>query len=866
MRSIQRGKDRESMKVTRRDFFKKTGVVGGILALSRFFSRGSGTLVAGGVDAGARVEDTVPTMCWIGKQDCGILARRINGRVVSFVGQPNHPRNRGTLCPKGVAQIMALYDPHRVKAPLIRMNEKGVPGQWRQVSWDEALTLVGEKIKDVRARDKRLLIWQKGRSKAEAFYDDAFVKASGATKLGHGAFCSDAGYRAAEYTIGPSAVMHPDLRHTRYVLAWGWNITNAGGNKLCWITWPQQLVAAKERGLKVVAIDPRLRGAGPFANEWLPIRPATDLALALALCHSLIEQGTIDREYLANHTNAPFLVRGDGYFLREAGKEHVWDTRTNSIKPYDAPGVVPALEGTFTVGGATVKPAFQVFKEHVAPYTPEWAAHICDVPAASIRRIAKELGENAQIGSTIVVDGVTLPYRPVAIMAYHMAQQELGFQAVRAMLMVMMLLGAIEAVGGQRIDWTYKVHSNYKALDQITIKDAPYNIYLKDSMFFPINSANPSMVAKVMLNPEKYGVDYIPEVLILHMTNPAIGHASQPDILEAYRRFKFVAVIDPWLSKTADLLADVVLPAATIEKYEGPLQVTDQYTDAVALRVPPMKPLFDSRGEIDIYLDLCEKAGILYGKDGYLDQLNKSLGLKEPYTLPLDRKPTVREIFDRWAKSEGISEGVAYFEKNGVMVKGRIPATALYGYAQTPPFGGIRHRLYGESLLRYQEEMRRKGAEKIYWQDYTPLPTWRQPTMDGSPPDYDLYLISFKMIEFKQSRASHIPLLAELAPKQRLEINPTTAMAKGIGDGDEVWVESHNAITGETRRVKVIACYRESIRPDTVGMPHHYGEIAHHPWAQGQGPTPNSLFFTGEGYVGLTQDQSFHVKVRVYKA
>ncbi|MDR5694789.1 MAG: molybdopterin-dependent oxidoreductase [Armatimonadota bacterium] len=854
------------MKISRRTFLKTSAVAGGGLLASRFLFGGLETLVAGQPPSVPATEEWVPTTCWIGKQDCGILARRINGRVVKFVGHPAHPRNRGTLCPKGVAQIMALYDPNRVKAPLIRTNEKGVPGKWRQATWDEALTLVGQKIREVRAKDPRLLLWQKGRSKSKAFYDEAFVKASGATKLHHGAFCSDAGYRASEYTVGISGVLNPDFRYTRYLLAWGWNLTNAGGNQLCWITWPQQLVQAKERGMKVVAIDPRLRGVGHFADEWLPIRPATDLALALTLCHLLIAQGTIDREYLAKYTNAPFLVKEDGFFLKREGKEQVWDLRSNAPRPYDAAGIDPALEGTFVVDGMRVKPAFQVFQEHVAQYTPEWAAEVCGVPAEAIQRVARELGENAHIGSTIVVDGVSLPYRPVAIMAYHMAQQELGFQAVRAMLTVMMLLGAIGAVGGQRIDvGPWKIHENFEKLDQIEIKDPPYNIYLKDSKFFPINSNNSAIVAKVMQNPEKYGVNYTPEVLIVHMSNPLVAFASQPDFMEAYKKFKFVVVIDPWLSKTADLFADVVLPAATIEKYEGPLAATDQYTDATALRVPPMKPLFQSRGDIEIYLDLCEKAGILYGKGGYLDHLNEALKLKDPYKLPLDRKPTVREIFDRWAKSEGIPEGVAYFEKNGVKVKGPVPATKFYGYATDPPFGGIRHRFYGESLLRYREEMRKRGVAEIYWRDYTPFPTWRKPTMEGSPPEYDLYLISYKLIEFKQSRSSQIPLLAELAPRQWLEINPKTARARGINDGDEVWVESHNAITGETRKVRVVARYRESIRPDTVGMPHHYGEVARHPWTRGQGPTPNSLFFTGEGYVANTADQSFHVKVRVYK-
>jgi len=137
--------------------------------------------------------------------------------------------------------------------------------------------------------------------------------------------------------------------------------------------------------------------------------------------------------------------------------------------------------------------------------------------------------------------------------------------------------------------------------------------------------------------------------------------------------------------------------------------------------------------------------------------------------------------------------------------------------------------------------------------------------MLASPGAYDLSLVSFKLIEHKQSRSSQIPLLAELAPEQGLEINPRTARARGIRDGDWVWVESHNAVTGETRKVRVRARLTEGIRPDVVGMPHHYGK-RNHPWVREQGPASSGLFFTGEGYVANTADQSFQVRVKVWKA
>ncbi|MEX1125240.1 MAG: molybdopterin-dependent oxidoreductase [Acidimicrobiia bacterium] len=860
------------VEVSRRTFLKASAVTGGTLAASNFLFEGIKSVSKADVLAVAPVEDRVFTTCWIGKQDCGMSARRIDGRVVKFEGMAGHPRNDGTLCPKGQAQIISIYDPNRVKTPLVRTNGKGVTGEWRQASWDEALGLVAEQVNRVRAEDPSLVLWQKGRSKSSALYDNAFTKAIGSSKLGHGAYCSDTGYRALEYTLGLHGVLNPDLVNNRYLLAWGWNITNAGGNKFCWITWPRQMLEAREKGMKIVHVDPRLRAAGPFADEWVPIRPSTDLALALALCNELIAQGYLDRPYLAKFTNGPYLVGDDGLILKETFGEgdeavdvaFVWDETTNSAK-LATEATQPALEGDWTVEGKTYTTGFELFKAHVARYTAEWAAEVCGVDASVIRRMASEFGENAQIGATTIVDGVEVPYRPVGIMAYHMAQQELGFQALRAMTMVTMLVGAVGAVGGQLADTTWKIDKNYAAFEELKVGDPPYDFTLKGSKYFPINSGFPGMVAKVMQDPGRYGVENLPKVVILHHVNPVLAFTSQPDFLESYKKFEFVVSISPWLSETADLFADVVLPAATIEKYEGPLSASDGYIDAQVLRLPPMEPLFESKGEADIYLDLADKIGVLSGEGGYIEQINAELQLVDTeFALPDGERPQVRDIFDRWAKAQGLS-GIDYFEQKGVWVKGPLSPDKVYGYVSDPPFGSAVHRLYGESLLKAQRLMKEKGAEEIYWRDYTAFPTWRAPTMEGSPPEYEFYLISYKLVEHKQSRTTLVPLLTELSGKQRLDINPAAARRLGIADGDAVIVESHNAVTGETRTLQTVASFTEGMRPDVVGMPHHFGSWAH-PASKDLGPTPNGVFFTGEGYMGQTADASFHVKVKVTKA
>jgi anaerobic selenocysteine-containing dehydrogenase len=629
------------------------------------------------------------------------------------------------------------------------------------------------------------------------------------------------------------------------------------------------MVEARERGMKITHLDPRLRSAGPFADTWLPIRPGTDLALALALCHELIRLGYIDRPYLTNHTNAAMLVKSDGMIDKVPSGEGeeatevglVWDEATGQAVPFGE-AETPALEGQFEIDGEVAKTGFTLFVEHLADSTPKWASEITGLTAGEIRTMAETFGRVAQIGSTIVVDGVEVPYRPVGIMAYHVAQQELGFQIARAMTMVSMMVGAIGAAGGQLSDFTWKIHKNYAKFEELTVEDPPYDYFLNKSKYFPINTGFPGMIARVMNDPDRYGVDELPEVAILHMVNPLAAFPSQQEFLDSYHKFKHVAVISPWLSETADYFADVVLPAATIEKYEGPASASDAFVDAVTLRVPPMEPLFESRGEIDIYLDLAERIGVLYGDDGYLSVVNKELKLTDTeFALPLDQKPEVRHIFDEWSKSQGL-EGVEYFEDpaNGVLVKGPYTPSQMYGYVADPPFGGALHRLYGESLLDAQRQMIEKGAEEIYWQDYTAFPTWRPPTMSASPDEYEFTLLSYHQIEHKQTRTSFIPMLAELAPGAPLDMNPSAAKRLGIAEGDEVTVESHNAVTGETRSLNTTVTYLDSIRPDTVAMPHHFGMWTH-PQNKGQGPSANEIYFTGEGYMANT----VHVKVKVTK-
>jgi anaerobic selenocysteine-containing dehydrogenase len=851
--------------LTRRQFLKASGATGlAVLGSSLYGGSFPNVLETATVKA-ASEDKWITTTCWIGKQGCVMQAHVVDGVATDLRGYPDDTRSLGRLCLKGSAQLMSMYDPYRLKTPLVRTNAKGEPGKWKEVSWDEALKLVADKANEVRARDPKKLIFQTTGLKQSFAGRSSFMGAMGNTQTIGSIACYQTMGDGHGYTIGMNSGSNADLRYTKYVLVWGTSLKDGGPSGVCWTTWQTQMREARGRGMKAVLIDPRREAGANMVDEWLPIKPTTDLALLLAIANVLIAKGYVDEKFLLDATNAPFLLKADGHLLKKDNKELVWDTQSKSAQPFDAKDVVPALKGSYTVDGAAVKTVFEALKEHVAKNTPEWAAEICGLPAASIQKVALDLGENAHIGSTIVVDGVTLPYRPIGMMSYHgLSQQELGFQTGRACDIVMMLLGAVHAVGGHRVGFNNSVDASFKALDTIKLLDKPRDVWLTGTKWYPMGGAR-SLVYHVINNPQKYGAEaLIPEMLITLGGNPFLSNVAEAK--KALAKIKFIAGLECHLIEELDSLADVVFPAATLDKYDGLINITDTYHEGYALRLPVIPSLYQSKADMEIYMGISEKAGVLLGKDGFLDRLNTELRLKEPNLIDINKPITVREVFDKWAKQQGKPEGIAYFEQKGLLLYPPIPANRRYAPAWNPPYGGIKYRMYGESLLGYQEEMKKMGVGKIYYQDFTGFPVWREPTMNQSPVEYDLTFIDYKSLPFFHSQATFNPLLHEQNPEQRLQMNSKTAAAKGLKDGDWVTVESHNAVTQETLKVKVRVQALEGMRPDTVGFYHGFGHWVH-PVAKGSGPASGELYFSGEGYTATPSNHSVcRVRVKVTKA
>jgi anaerobic selenocysteine-containing dehydrogenase len=426
------------------------------------------------------------TTCYMCACRCGIRVHlRDSGRgpeVRYIEGNPEHPLNQGVICAKGSSGIMKQYSPARLSQPLKRKagSERGA-NEFEPIGWDEAFKLLEERLAHIRRSDPKKFALFTGRDQMQAL-TGLFARQFGTPNYAaHGGFCSVNMAAGMIYTIGGSfwEFGGPDLDRARLFVMIG-TAEDHHSNPL-----KIAISKFKRAGGRMVAINPVRSGYAAIADEWIPIKPGTDGALLLALVHEIIALGLYDREFLARYTNAGQLVNRDeasdefGLFVRNADGDVVnplrphnffwWDRHTGRPVADHTEGADPALLGHFTLpdeaalgalAGKPAAPAFQLLQERVKPCTAEWAAGITGIPAATIRRLAHEMGITARDQKIELPiawtdswgrrhDSVT--GNPVAFHAMRgLAAHSNGFHTVRTLAILMSLLGTIDRPGGFR--------------------------------------------------------------------------------------------------------------------------------------------------------------------------------------------------------------------------------------------------------------------------------------------------------------------------------------------------------------------------------------------------------------------------------
>ncbi len=415
------------------------------------------------------------TTCYMCACRCGIRVTLRDGEVRYIQGNPDHPLNKGVICAKGASGIMKQYSPARLTKPLRRKADadRG-DAQFEEISWDEAFQIMSERLAHIRKTDPKKFALFTGRDQMQAL-TSLFAKQFGTPNYAaHGGFCSVNMATGMIYTIGGSfwEFGGPDLERAKLFIMIG-TAEDHHSN-------PMKIALShfKRNGGRFVSINPVRTGYSAIADEWVPIKPGTDNALFLAIIHELISQGLYDRDFLVQYTNAAELVNLDeasddfGMFVRikemeiEEGcydpQNKLWWDR-NSDAPVNTltEKADPFLMGEFTLeDGTPVKPSFQLLKERVEKYTTEWASSITGIPAKTIKRLAYEMGITARdekIELPIAWTDVwgnehdTVTGNPVAFHAMRgLAAHSNGFQTIRAMSILMTLLGTIDRPGGFR--------------------------------------------------------------------------------------------------------------------------------------------------------------------------------------------------------------------------------------------------------------------------------------------------------------------------------------------------------------------------------------------------------------------------------
>ncbi|MFP4404673.1 molybdopterin oxidoreductase family protein [Rhodosalinus sp.] len=422
------------------------------------------------LDTSPRISDEVrKTTCYMCACRCGIDVHLKDGRVTYIEGNRDHPVNRGVLCAKGSAGIMQHTSPARLRAPLRRVGPRG-SGEFEEISWDEALETAVSWLKPLREEAPETLAFFTGRDQSQSLTSWWAQQFGTPNYAAHGGFCSVNMAAAGICTMGGAfwEFGQPDWERTKLFVLFG-VAEDHDSNPI-----KMGIGRLKDRGARVVGVNPIRTGYNAVADDWIGITPGTDGLLILSLIHELLRAGRIDLDYLARWTNAPVLVNADprsheqGLFLRdEDGKPLVLDRRTGKPAPFDAAGVRPDLAGTWRRAGITHRPVMHLIAErYLDPaYAPEAVADRCGVPAGRIRALAAELARVA------FDEAEELPFpwedfrgerhasvtmRPVSFHAMRgISAHSNGFQTARALHLLQILLGTVERPGGFRFKPPY---------------------------------------------------------------------------------------------------------------------------------------------------------------------------------------------------------------------------------------------------------------------------------------------------------------------------------------------------------------------------------------------------------------------------
>lgn len=322
--------------MNRREFIRIAGVsAGGLAFATPLFDISKGEILVPDALTGMYSKRT-PTYCEICFWKCaGWVHTNEKGDIWKITGNDDDPHSNGRFCPRGTGGVGMYNDEDRLKTPLIRTRERGKQ-KFREASWDEAFTYIAHGLKKIAEEHGPECVALFSHGSGGHYFGD-LLKAYGSNNIAAPSYAQCRGPREvgfiATYGEGVESPERVDIRDTRCLVLIGSHFGENMHNGPV-----QEIAQATAKGATIITVDPRFSTVASKSKFWLPIKPATDMALLLAWMHVLIYEEHYDKEYVEKYAYG-----------------------------------------------------FEELKAHVAQMTPEWAYGITTIKPEVIRKMAREM-------------------------------------------------------------------------------------------------------------------------------------------------------------------------------------------------------------------------------------------------------------------------------------------------------------------------------------------------------------------------------------------------------------------------------------------------------------------------------------------
>ncbi|GLP95027.1 arsenate respiratory reductase molybdopterin-containing subunit ArrA [Paraferrimonas sedimenticola] len=808
------------------------------------------------VDLRTNTGTWLPTTCQGCTSWCAKQIYVMDGRAIKVRGNPHSKIHNTASCPRQHLGLQMVYDPDRIKTPLLRTNPKkgrNEDPKFKPISWDQAMDLLAEKILALRAKNeshKYALLRGRYSHVNDLLYKQMTGMIGSPNNISHSSICAEAHKMGPYYMDGNWGYNQYDVKNTKYILSFGADPI-ASNRQVSFYSsaWGDTLDQAK-----VVVVDPRLSATAAKAHKWIPIETGQDSALALAIAHVALVKGLWHKPFVGDFKD------GKNRFM--AGKA-VESTQFEEIHSY---GLV------------------DWWNLALKDYTPEWGESITGIPAADIVEMATDMGKAAPAVQVWTARG--------AVMQTRGTYTSMACHALNG------IFGGIDSKGGlfpyNKVPLNKSFPDSKPYMDAVAKKGKKAEkIDQRGRLAMPALKKGKSgggVVTDNVANAINAADPYNIEVMLAYFNNFVFAGTETKRWEDALSKVDFIAHVTTNISEFS-MFSDLLLPAShhMFEKW-GVLTASGNGHATASIQKPNIKRMHDTRqDETEVPYMLAKKLAEK-GFDAPWRYINEQI--LDPETgKPAKDAEEFAEICVKYVTAPLWNEdaskygdklsGWDEFVEKGIWNSSPYPYQKRWGKFKTKTG---KFEFYSKSLEKaftaHADKHQVTPDEALTACNYTNLgkvafvPNYQAPERDGDANEFPLYFVDQKARLNHEGRSANSPWYYEfkdLDPGDDnnadvAKINPVDAHKLGLKDGDPI------RIVSTVGAIECTAKLWEGVRPGHVakcfGQGHWaYGRVASKEFGKtARGGNNNDII--PNRYDRLSGSTAFygHIRIRIEKA